>query len=54
MQAPNRVKIISGASHLFEEPGKMELVSAMAREWFESHLISNGSIQAAGTGPPEP
>jgi dienelactone hydrolase len=33
-----RLEIIPGASHLFEEPGKMEEVARLARMWFEGHL----------------
>lgn len=29
---------VRGATHLFEEPGKLELVSHMAAEWFLNHL----------------
>lgn len=31
--------IIPGAGHLFEEPGRMEMVAKIAVEWFESHLL---------------
>jgi putative phosphoribosyl transferase len=34
--------IIPGASHLFEEPGKMEEVAQVAAEWFECYLLRNG------------
>lgn len=30
--------IIEGATHLFEEPGKLEEVAAHASEWFSKHL----------------
>lgn len=32
------LKIIPGASHLFEEPGKLEEVSKLAVEWFKKYL----------------
>lgn len=32
------LRLIPGASHLFEEAGKLELVAAMASEWFANHL----------------
>ncbi|HLP75993.1 MAG TPA: alpha/beta family hydrolase, partial [Candidatus Paceibacterota bacterium] len=32
------LRIIPGASHLFEEEGKLELVADMAAEWFSNHL----------------
>lgn len=34
----NRLEVVSGASHLFEEPGTLEEVSRIAGEWFESHF----------------
>lgn len=33
-----RLKIVPGATHLFEEPGKLEAVAALAADWFGSHL----------------
>ena len=33
-----RFDLIPNASHLFEEPGALELVAVRAREWFEQHL----------------
>lgn len=33
-----QIEIIQGASHLFEEPGKMEIVSSLACSWFEKYL----------------
>ena len=33
--------IIPGATHLFEEPGKMEEVSDLAVDWFLKHLKTN-------------
>jgi putative phosphoribosyl transferase len=33
-----RVEIIPGATHLFEEPGALERVAALARDWFAQYL----------------
>jgi pimeloyl-ACP methyl ester carboxylesterase len=30
--------VIPGASHLFEEPGALEQVAQLARDWFTEHL----------------
>lgn len=30
--------IIPGASHLFEEPGKLDEVARLAADWFTKHL----------------
>ncbi len=40
MQAPCRIEIVEGATHLFEEPGKLEQVAARARDWFLEYLTS--------------
>jgi putative phosphoribosyl transferase len=36
--APKELRIVPGATHLFEEPGTLEEVSRLAREWFQRHL----------------
>jgi putative phosphoribosyl transferase len=33
-----KLEIISGGTHLFEEPGKLEIVAQLARDWFLQHL----------------
>jgi len=33
--------IVPGASHLFEEPGTLEEVARLAREWFSKYLAMN-------------
>ncbi|HEX2725773.1 MAG TPA: dienelactone hydrolase family protein, partial [Beijerinckiaceae bacterium] len=38
LRCPKRLEIIPGAGHLFEEPGALEHVMLLAREWFEQHL----------------
>lgn len=38
LQCDKRLVIIEGASHLFEEPGKLEEVAAEASEWFSKYL----------------
>jgi alpha-beta hydrolase superfamily lysophospholipase len=32
------LRVIPGATHLFEEPGALEQVAALARDWFVRHL----------------
>lgn len=34
-----RLDIVPRATHLFEEPGALEEVTRLAREWFEHHLL---------------
>jgi putative phosphoribosyl transferase len=39
LKAEHRVEIVPDASHLFEEPGALETVASLAKEWFEDYLI---------------
>jgi putative phosphoribosyl transferase len=36
--------IIPGASHLFEEPGALDTVATLARDWFLRHLPARGEV----------
>lgn len=38
MQCKKELKIIPGATHLFEEPGTLEEVAILAAKWFKGHL----------------
>lgn len=38
LNCPNQVVVVPGASHLFEEPGKMDLVAKDAITWYKKHL----------------
>ena len=38
MRADVRLDIVPGATHLFEEPGTLERVAALAAAWFSRHL----------------
>ncbi len=38
LRAEKALRLVPGASHLFEEPGTLELVARMAAEWFAEHL----------------
>lgn len=38
LAGPKKLTIVPGATHLFEEPGKLEEVARLASEWFEEHL----------------
>jgi pimeloyl-ACP methyl ester carboxylesterase len=35
---PSRIEVVPGATHLFEEPGALDQVADLAREWFVRHL----------------
>ena len=38
LNGPKELKIVPGATHLFEEPGTLDQVSTLARDWFARHL----------------
>jgi hypothetical protein len=39
MVCEKQLVIIPGATHLFEEPGALDQVARLAREWFRRHLV---------------
>ena len=43
MTATVRLEIVPGASHLFEEPGALDTVAALASAWFVRYLVAEGS-----------
>src|SRR5207248_2027321 len=38
MRCEVKLEIVEGATHLFEEPGTLEQVARLARDWFIGHL----------------
>jgi putative phosphoribosyl transferase len=39
LRCPKELVIVPGATHLFEEPGTLEEVARLAKEWFVRHLV---------------
>jgi putative phosphoribosyl transferase len=39
LRCEKQLTIVPGATHLFEEPGALDEVARLARNWFERHLI---------------
>jgi putative phosphoribosyl transferase len=39
LRCERQLVIVPGATHLFEEPGALDEVARLAREWFQRHLI---------------
>lgn len=39
LRCKNELKIVPGATHLFEEPGTLDEVTALANEWFKRYLV---------------
>jgi putative phosphoribosyl transferase len=46
LRCPARLAVVPGATHLFEEPGTLDMAADAARAWFLSHLSTT-----AGPGP---
>ena len=38
LRCESRLAIVPGATHLFEEPGALQTVTRLARDWFTSHF----------------
>src|ERR1700704_2310736 len=39
MRCEKQLVIVPGATHLFEEPGALDVVAQLARDWFQRHLV---------------
>jgi dienelactone hydrolase len=48
MRAEVRLEIVPNATHLFEEPGTLEQVAQLARDWFLEHLAMAPTGRAGG------
>ena len=48
MRGPVDLAIVPGATHLFEEPGTLEQVAALAGEWFRDHVGQPTRAQTGG------
>ena len=38
LRCPKSLEVVPGATHLFEEPGKLDDVARLAADWFERWL----------------
>jgi putative phosphoribosyl transferase len=50
LRCPKQLVIVPGATHLFEEPGTLEEVARLAKDWFVRHLTPsrNPSVDSGG------
>lgn len=48
LRCPKQMVIVPGATHLFEEPGTLEEVSRLAKEWFVRYLAPEQPSSARG------
>jgi len=39
LRCEKQLMIVPGATHLFEEPGALDVVARLASDWFERHLV---------------
>jgi putative phosphoribosyl transferase len=49
MLCETELRLVQGATHLFEEPGTLDQVAAMARDWFVKYLASTSAGSRAST-----
>jgi putative phosphoribosyl transferase len=49
LRCEKELKIVPGATHLFEEPGALEQVAQLAADWFRSHLVTQGRASTSET-----
>jgi len=48
LRAPARLELVPGATHLFEEPGALDTVARLAREWIETYA-ARAVLESSGT-----
>jgi putative phosphoribosyl transferase len=50
LRCEKQLVIVPGATHLFKEPGTLDEVARLAREWFEHHLVrSEAHVSKTGS-----
>ena len=53
LNCTKELAVVPGATHLFEEPGALELVAELAERWFTRHLRIGSSQQVRADGGPQ-
>ena len=51
LRCEKSLKIVPGATHLFEEPGALEQVAELAGDWFNRHLATQAAADPASRDP---
>jgi putative phosphoribosyl transferase len=46
----NRLAVVPGATHLFEEPGTLQMAAELARDWFRFHFVHVSAPQIVEPG----
>lgn len=49
LQCEHRLTVVPGATHLFEEPGALDVVARLARDWFKAHFPIDSQVPSAST-----
>ncbi|HKX00824.1 MAG TPA: alpha/beta family hydrolase [Bryobacteraceae bacterium] len=47
LPAEKKLEIVPGATHLFEEPGTLEMVARLAQAWFQRYLFPAGPAETS-------
>jgi predicted phosphoribosyltransferase/predicted alpha/beta-hydrolase family hydrolase len=47
MTCPTALRVVPGATHLFEEPGTLQIAAELARDWFLAHLTDGDRARRA-------
>jgi len=50
LNTEHELVVVPGASHLFEEPGKLDIVADLARSWFARHMRMPAEVHAGSGG----
>jgi pimeloyl-ACP methyl ester carboxylesterase len=50
LRCEKELAVVPGAAHLFEEPGALDAVAELAREWFQRYLIAAAQRTSAASG----
>jgi dienelactone hydrolase len=53
LRCEKRLEVVPGATHLFEEPGTLEQVARLSREWFRRYLGPTGERRPARAREPD-
>lgn len=48
LRCEHRLTVVPGASHLFEEPGALDMVAGLARDWFKAHFLAHLQTSSPG------
>jgi putative phosphoribosyl transferase len=50
LRCPNRLAVIPGATHLFQEPGTLQVAAELACDWFAAYLRHARTVEESDAG----